>query len=99
MIIAWQVTGLWLARRRQVAGAQLHVRIVSLSSVIAVVPAILLATFASVSLDRGLDRWFSTRTKRSEEHTSELQSLMRISYAVFCLKTKTTTQQTNTTKT
>ena len=63
MIIAWQVTGLWLARRRQVAGAQLHVRIVSLFSVIAVVPAILLAIFASVSLDRGLDRWFSTRTK------------------------------------
>src|SRR3546814_8307851 len=28
---------------------------------------------------------------RSEEHTSELQSLMRISYAVFCLKTKTNT--------
>src|SRR3546814_3201246 len=33
----------------------------------------------------------STRsTSRSEEHTSELQSLMRISYAVFCLKKKTT---------
>src|SRR3546814_10201103 len=33
---------------------------------------------------------------RSEEHTSELQSLMRISYAVFCLKKKITTQyQTN----
>src|SRR3546814_9577876 len=30
---------------------------------------------------------------RSEEHTSELQSLMRISYAVFCLKKKTTQQQ------
>src|SRR3546814_8173435 len=30
------------------------------------------------------------RTARSEEHTSELQSLMRISYAVFCLKKKTT---------
>src|SRR3546814_1878450 len=29
--------------------------------------------------------------KRSEEHTSELQSLIRISYAVFCLKKKTTT--------
>src|SRR3546814_1310261 len=28
-------------------------------------------------------------TRRSEEHTSELQSLMRISYAVFCLKKKT----------
>src|SRR3546814_4400201 len=31
------------------------------------------------------------RRPRSEEHTSELQSLMRISYAVFCLKKKTTT--------
>src|SRR3546814_6853594 len=30
----------------------------------------------------------ATSTRRSEEHTSELQSLMRISYAVFCLKKK-----------
>src|SRR3546814_5900454 len=34
--------------------------------------------------------------KRSEEHTSDLQSLMRISYAVFCLKKKTHTHSTNT---
>src|SRR3546814_8048366 len=33
---------------------------------------------------------------RSEEHTSELQSLMRISYAVFCLKQKKTTYTTHT---
>src|SRR3546814_5758630 len=33
---------------------------------------------------------------RSEEHTSELQSLMRISYAVFCLKKKTTTHTKHT---
>src|SRR3546814_6098971 len=32
---------------------------------------------------------------RSEEHTSELQSLMRISYAVFCLKNKNKTYQTS----
>src|SRR3546814_1817591 len=36
------------------------------------------------------------RELRSEEHTSELQSLMRISYAVFCLKKKTITTATNT---
>src|SRR3546814_9633480 len=36
-----------------------------------------------------------THPRRSEEHTSELQSLMRISYAVFCLKKK---NQTNTNK-
>src|SRR3546814_5670151 len=33
--------------------------------------------------------------ERSEEHTSELQSLMRISYAVFCLKKKNTSDKTN----
>src|SRR3546814_4918954 len=46
------------------------------------------------------DAWLSnseisSRTgmpRRSEEHTSELQSLMRISYAVFCLKKKNTTK-------
>src|SRR3546814_4997809 len=40
------------------------------------------------------------RERRSEEHTSELQSLMRISYAVFCLKKKKKQQkqQTNTEK-
>src|SRR3546814_4326316 len=34
--------------------------------------------------------WPAFNVARSEEHTSELQSLMRISYAVFCLKKKTT---------
>src|SRR3546814_2947472 len=54
--------------------------------------------------------WLPARMQeRSEEHTSELQSLMRISYAVFCLKKKTTkkkqqtyqlgTQKINNTKT
>src|SRR3546814_1052472 len=37
-------------------------------------------------------RLISHELHRSEEHTSELQSLMRISYAVFCLKKKTTHQ-------
>src|SRR3546814_7150284 len=35
------------------------------------------------------------RSTRSEEHTSELQSLMRISYAVFCLKKKKNNQHKN----
>src|SRR3546814_4136732 len=38
-------------------------------------------------------------SKRSEEHTSELQSLMRISYAVFCLKKKNKNTRTNTQRT
>src|SRR3546814_9453250 len=39
------------------------------------------------------DMW-DEKALRSEEHTSELQSLMRISYAVFCLKKKTTKSST-----
>src|SRR3546814_5717472 len=55
---------------------------------------ILIGAFAE--LDRALALNFEIRIKmaRSEEHTSELQSLMRISYAVFCLKKK---QQVNAT--
>ncbi len=68
-LIASQAIGLWHARRQQAAGARLHVRIVGLFSIIAVLPAILLAIFASVSLDRGLDHWFSTRTKTIIENS------------------------------
>src|SRR3546814_16998838 len=40
------------------------------------------------ALRQALSATTSSRASRSEEHTSELQSLMRISYAVFCLKKK-----------
>src|SRR3546814_7091578 len=43
----------------------------------------------------GADDHVVERAGRSEEHTSELQSLMRISYAVFCLKKKKKQQNTN----
>src|SRR3546814_7163564 len=42
----------------------------------------------------GVSLILGRRTTRSEEHTSELQSLMRISYAVFCLKKKRATRHT-----
>src|SRR3546814_1111833 len=42
-----------------------------------------------VSNRKETDMWPQSCGRRSEEHTSELQSLMRISYAVFCLKKKT----------
>jgi two-component system nitrogen regulation sensor histidine kinase NtrY len=78
----------WLmvqARRRGRAAARLHVRIVGLFSVIAAAPAILVAVVASVTLDRGLDRLFSLRTKAvienslavSEAYLSEHAQLIR----------------------
>src|SRR3546814_5230673 len=44
---------------------------------------------AGYAFYRLADHSAGTTEERSEEHTSELQSLMRISYAVFCLKKKT----------
>src|SRR3546814_7320613 len=43
------------------------------------------------SLRNGIHVEYRALIQRSEEHTSELQSLMRISYAVFCLKKQNTT--------
>src|SRR3546814_1114268 len=44
--------------------------------------------YVKITLGEDFPRILRTRSLRSEEHTSELQSLMRISYAVFCLKKK-----------
>src|SRR3546814_8245431 len=49
-----------------------------------------------VRIEAIIDRLFVVE-QRSEEHTSELQSLMRISYAVFCLKKKNNTNKQSTT--
>ena len=62
----WQVVQ---ARRSGRAAARLHVRIVGLFSIIAALPAILVAIVASVTLDRGLDRLFSTRTRAAIENS------------------------------
>ncbi|VAW17578.1 Nitrogen regulation protein NtrY [hydrothermal vent metagenome] len=61
--IGWQIIAVVRARARGTAGARLHVRLVAMFGLIAVVPAILVAIFASVTLDRGLDAWFSARTR------------------------------------
>ena len=56
----WQVVQ---ARRRGRAAARLHIQIVSLFSVIAVLPAVLVAIVANVTIDRGFDRLFSGPTR------------------------------------
>lgn len=63
VMILWQVLFLFLERRKGTAGAGLHIRLVALFSLIAVVPAIIVAVFAFVTLSRGLDTWFSERTQ------------------------------------
>ncbi|MCR9283040.1 MAG: PAS domain-containing sensor histidine kinase [Rhodobacteraceae bacterium] len=63
-VIAFEILKLWQARRRGRAAARLHVRVVALFSVVAAVPAVLMAILAAITLDRGLDRWFEDRTRQ-----------------------------------
>src|ERR1700738_258884 len=62
-IIVREVWQVMQARRRGRAAARLHIQIVSLFSVIAVLPAVLVAAVANITIDRGLDRLFSGPTR------------------------------------
>lgn len=62
-VITWQVMGLWRAWRAKTAGARLHIRIVVLFSLIAALPALLLAVAATVTFSRSLDSWFTGRVR------------------------------------
>jgi len=68
-IIGREVWKVIQARRRGRAGSRLHVQIVGLFAVIAAVPTVLVSVVASTTLDRGLDRFFSTRTRAMIEQS------------------------------
>ena len=61
-VIAVQAVGLWRAWEKKVAGARLHARIVGLFSLIAALPALLLAIAATTTFSRALDNWFNQQT-------------------------------------
>ncbi|HUJ03500.1 MAG TPA: PAS domain-containing sensor histidine kinase [Rhizomicrobium sp.] len=67
-LIAWRVIRLWAERRRGQAGARLHVRMVAMFAAVAVVPAIFVAIFAAVTLNLGVEAWFSARVKSALEN-------------------------------
>ncbi|MBH0237016.1 sensor histidine kinase NtrY-like [Methylobrevis albus] len=62
--IGVEVSKLWRAWREGRAGARLHLRIVALFSLIAALPAALVAGAFAVTLNQGFDRWFETRTRQ-----------------------------------
>ncbi|HWK66850.1 MAG TPA: PAS domain-containing sensor histidine kinase [Rhizobiaceae bacterium] len=62
-LIVREVHRIVMARRRGKAASRLHVRIVAMFSLVAAIPALMVAIVASITLDIGLDRWFELRTK------------------------------------
>ena len=75
VVIAVQKLGLWRAWKKKVAGARLHVRIVALFSLIAALPALLLAVGATTTFSRSLDNWFNRQT------TSIVMSSLDVAHA------------------
>ncbi len=71
VLIAWQLMGLWQAWTDKVAGARLHIRIVALFSVIAAVPALMLAGAATTTFFRSFDSVIAL-TRRVVESSQEV---------------------------
>ncbi|PKP79024.1 MAG: hypothetical protein CVT81_00755 [Alphaproteobacteria bacterium HGW-Alphaproteobacteria-3] len=62
-LIFWRLVRVILARVSGTTGAKLHARLVTMFAVVAVMPAIIVAVFAAVTLNRGLDTWFGERAQ------------------------------------
>ena len=62
-LVAMRLARLWIERRRGLAGSGLHARLVVLFGLVAVTPAILVAVFAALFLNFGLESWFSDRVR------------------------------------
>ena len=74
-LISWRLVRLWSERRSGRAGARLHVRLVAMFSIIAVVPTIFVAIFAAVTLNLGVESWFSSHVKTAIESADNVARL------------------------
>lgn len=62
-VIARLIIGLWVERRRGLAGARMHVRFVAVFSLLAVLPAVIMAVFSAVFFYVAVQSWFSDRVR------------------------------------
>ena len=63
LVVARNLVGLWIERRRGAVGARLHTRLVVLFSLIALAPAIIVSVFSAVFFNFGMENWFNARVK------------------------------------
>lgn len=72
VIIAKRLVELWVERRRGLAGSKLHVQIVGLFSVITIIPAILVAGFAAIFINIGVQSWFGEPVRAALSEAEEV---------------------------
>ncbi|MBS0471954.1 MAG: PAS domain-containing sensor histidine kinase [Proteobacteria bacterium] len=71
-LIAWRLIRLWRARSSGVAGARLHIRLVVIFGAIAVTPAVLVALFSAVTLNLGIEAWFSNQVRTTLDNAQSV---------------------------
>jgi two-component system nitrogen regulation sensor histidine kinase NtrY len=62
-IVVWRLVQVWAERRRGLAGSRLHIRLVTLFSLVAVIPTIIVAIFSYLLFSFGVQAWFSERVR------------------------------------
>ncbi len=72
VLVARRLLSLWAARRSGHAGSKLHLRLVALFSIVAIVPAIIVAVFSAVLINVGIQAWFSERVRTVVEHSVQV---------------------------
>lgn len=71
-VVAQRIVSIWMRRRRNQVGSRLHVRMVSMFTLLAVVPALLVAMFAAVFFYFGVEAWFSQHVRTSLNESLEV---------------------------
>ena len=75
-IVGFQIIKLLKARKRQTAGAGLHFQLAGIFSLVALFPAVLLAIFATVSIEHTFDALFSTRVKSIVSNSVDVAQIL-----------------------
>jgi two-component system nitrogen regulation sensor histidine kinase NtrY len=70
--IVWRLYNLSHSRGSGVAGAQLHVRLVTVFAALAIVPTVMVAVFSAVMLNLGIEAWFSERVKSAIDNAASV---------------------------
>jgi len=71
-IVTQRILALWMRRRRNMAGSKLQVRMISVFTLLAVAPAILVAMFAAIFFYFGVETWFSSHVRTSLNESLEV---------------------------
>ncbi|HTW36650.1 MAG TPA: PAS domain-containing sensor histidine kinase [Rhizomicrobium sp.] len=68
-LIGWRLMRLWVERHSGPVGTRLHARLVAIFSMVALVPAVLVAIFAAFTFDLGIEAWFSAPVKHALDYS------------------------------